>query len=73
MTTVTAIPMKSGNVSGSEGSGNATTRHGESVWINSNGVLPPVDCPLLIELSNVLVPATRTGFIAKKRMPWNTG
>jgi hypothetical protein len=36
-------------------------------------VLPPVDCPLLIELSNVLVPATRTGFIAKKRMPWNTG
>jgi hypothetical protein len=58
--------MKPGNVSGSEGSGNATTRHGESVWINSNGVLPPVDCPLLIELSNVLVPATRTGFIAKK-------
>lgn len=66
MTTITAIPLKPGNTSGSDGSGNAITRHGENVWVNSNGVLPPVGCPLMIELSNVLVPATRTGFIAKK-------
>lgn len=46
--------------------GNVTTRQGVKFWLNSSGVLPPVSCPLLIEVGEALVPATRTGFIAKK-------
>jgi len=65
-TTVTAIPLKHGAGFVNGVGGNVITRQGEVMWLNSNGALPPVDCPLLIELPNVLLPATRSGFITKK-------
>lgn len=47
-------------------SGNVRIRQCVSVWLNSSDLLPPVSCPLLIEVGEALVPAVRTGFIAKK-------
>ena len=46
--------------------GNVTIETGASIWLNSSDVLPPVESPLLIEIGNVLVQATRTGFIKSK-------
>ena len=46
--------------------GNVRTRRGENIWLNSSSNLPPVECPLMIEVGDVLVPATRTGIIPKK-------
>lgn len=66
MTTTTGIHRIVGNYSATGVGGNVKTAHGESVWLNSNATLPPVDCPLLIERGNTLVPAVRTGFIPNK-------
>lgn len=61
-----AIHRKEKNFSGTGAGGNVRIKHGVNVWLNSSGNLPPVDCPLLIEVGEALVPATRTGFIATK-------
>ncbi len=61
-----AIHRSDEKLSGRLAGGNVTTKQGGSVWLNSSGVLPPVTCPLMIEVGDALVPATRTGFIANK-------
>lgn len=38
----------------------------EDVHLNKSDHLPPVDCPLLIEVDGELIPAVRTAFIANK-------
>ena len=60
------ILEKDNSSSGSVVGGNVTIEGNGRSWLNSSDVLPPVGCPLLIELSDVLVPATRTGFIKSK-------
>ncbi|KAE8546126.1 hypothetical protein [Marinobacter nauticus] len=51
-----------------EASGPVTTTEGQEVWLNSSSLLPPVDCPLMVEVEgvNCLVAARRTRFISKK-------
>ena len=60
------ILEKDNSSSGSVVGGNVTIEGNGRSWLNSSDVLPPVGCPLLIELSHILVPATRTGFIKSK-------
>jgi len=60
------ILEKDNSSSGSVVGGNVTIEGNGRSWLNSSDVLPPVGCPLLIELSDALVPATRTGFIKSK-------
>lgn len=38
----------------------------DDLHLNNPGALPPVGCPLLIEVGNVIVPAERTGHVTDK-------
>ena len=38
----------------------------EELTLNSEEVLPPVDCPLLIQINDVLVKAIRPAFVERK-------
>jgi len=51
-----------------ETSGQIALVGGETAWLNSNSLLPPVGCPLMVEIPELeaLVEARRTGFIGKK-------
>lgn len=66
-TRIKAIPLTTGSKSLSDTGGFVTGFEvGCYTWVNSSCVLPPVDCPLMIEVGSVLMPARRTGFIPRK-------
>ena len=66
MNTLIGTPLKRGKGSDSNDSGTVTSVANESIFLNNSGSLPPVDCPLLIQVGDVLMPAVRTGIIPKK-------
>jgi hypothetical protein len=66
MNTLIGIPLKRGSAKNSNVGGAVETVSHENVYLNSSNVLPPVGCPLLIEVGDVMIPAVRTGIIPKK-------
>lgn len=66
-TRIKAIPLKTSSKSLTDTGGFVTGFEvGCYTWVNSSCVLPPVNCPLMIEVGSVLIPARRTGFIPRK-------
>ena len=61
-----AIHRRDRSRSEKDAGANVRIETGAVAWVNSSDLLPPVGCPLLIEIGDVLVQATRTGFIKSK-------